>query len=455
MKKSFKRISEKISESFVFLLVWIWYMSKRKQKTIRTTTKKRAKQKSSMEQSTMSNTWPGKYCKVISKPPNWDENCRFVGQTGQCVETDIDYGIKLKFPDGEIVSFPIGCLELMADKINQESKPLVPVKGKSYRVIKKPNTWNSHCKFLSQVGVCVLIDDRGARLRFPNGADLSFQPDCLKESEPIDINSLKSAVEINEDSVVVGNLYRVTKRPDKFGEDAKRLVGMVGKAKWANYRGICLQFSNKSGYVFDFDEVELYIEPIVPNPVNVPKTLNANTIVIGRKYVITSTDKSWTDYEKNNILYKMGEVKFASGIKKDGFPIGGAMLEFPCGIQKFISFSQMEDLRRPTEEELIELIKKYPSRILKIVKGLNKITKLKPVRDFVEKGELPVVLGPEILGPHPEMLERPHTPACFSETINPPTIDETSDAMMNRVASMFTEPQSSAVKEQTDDGYAG
>lgn len=54
---------------------------------------------------------------------------------------------------------------------------------------------------------------------------------------------------ITEDTVVIGETYTV------FGSSANLglLVGRAGIAKWANYRGVCLKFSDGSAYVVPFD----------------------------------------------------------------------------------------------------------------------------------------------------------------------------------------------------------
>jgi hypothetical protein len=60
---------------------------------------------------------------------------------------------------------------------------------------------------------------------------------------------------LNEENIVIGGLYRVIKSPPGFGDNCA-LVGQMGKAKWNNYRGVCLVFSDHSGYVIDYDCLE-------------------------------------------------------------------------------------------------------------------------------------------------------------------------------------------------------
>ena len=56
---------------------------------------------------------------------------------------------------------------------------------------------------------------------------------------------------INEDTVTIGKSYLVIKQSLTWR--GPLLVGRVGVAKWANYRGICLKFNDGSAYVLEFD----------------------------------------------------------------------------------------------------------------------------------------------------------------------------------------------------------
>jgi hypothetical protein len=121
----------KVSMAIVFIPIWIWYMSKQRQKR---RTEKR-KKKTAMEKPTMENTWPGKSYKVTQKPAKWDGNCRFVGQVGKCQGTDAKRGAYLLFDEGEKLHFPLNCLEFVPDKNTvaeaEVSNPLEPKIHKS------------------------------------------------------------------------------------------------------------------------------------------------------------------------------------------------------------------------------------------------------------------------------------------------------------------------------------
>lgn len=385
----------------------------------------------SQDKPNINNVYPGRKYKVISKPTKWEPDCRFVGQIGQCMGTDRVHGAKLKFVSGEIIAIPFENIELHEAyryKAPENKLPIVdvePEKGKYYKVSKKPARWNTPCKYIDRVGFCILVDDRGARLRFSNGDDISFEAECLIEAPMVDLN--KPLTEITEDNVQIGDVYRVIKKVEKFGTDAEDLVGKIGKAKWANYRGVCIKFPNSSGYVIPFDCLEIYHPQEPPNPVKVPKSLNANNIVIHRKYKVATLNQDYTGDAA--ILGKLGEVLWASDTSK------GAMLKFDSGYEKWVPFSCLEDLPRPTEAELVDIIKKHPERILRIIKGLSRVTKLKPVIDFVQGGCLPEV-DAEI---PPENVYGPNIPTCHSEALSMPcagTIGEVCDAMMERVVSM-------------------
>jgi len=384
----------------------------------------------------INNVFPGRKYKVVSKPFKWEGFCRFIDQIGQCVGTDRVHGAKLKFISGEICSIPFENVELheayryQAPVNNPPVVAVEPEKGKYYKVIKKPSRWKTPCKYIDQTGICILVDERGARLHFnSDGAGISFPSDCIREAEAIDLN--KSTSEITEDSVQIGDIFRVIKSVNKYGVDAKKLVGKIGKAIWANYRGVCMKFSDKSGYVIPFDCLEKYYPQQPPNPVNVPKSLNANNIVIHRKYKVYILPQDFDGDMK--ILGQLGKVMWASDVSR------GVMLHFDDGYEKLVPFSCIQDLPRPSEEELVALIKQHPEKVLRIIKGLSRITKLKPVIDFVQGGQLPVVepeIPPQIYGPYAP-------PACMSETtLNPfigtaGTIGEVCDEMMNRVVAMI------------------
>src|ERR1035437_7014856 len=408
-------------------------ISKSKRKSVMT------KQYSSsiQDKPNINNVFPGSKYKVISKPEKWIGGCRFEGQTGQCMGTDRGHGAKLKFISGEIVAIPFENIELhdeckykkSGDKLSVVA--VEPEKGKYYKVVKKPTRWNISCKYVNQIGLCILVDDRGARLRFFNGDDISFEAECLIESDSVvDLNNLSS--EITEDSVQIGSIYRVIKKVEKYGIDAEKLVGKVGKSKWANYRGVCMKFTDTSSYVIPFDCLEKYHAQEPPNPVKIPKTLDANNIVIHRKYKVIILN----DYVGDpKILGKLGKVIWASAASK------GALLRFDDGYERLVPFPCLEDLPRPTENELVILIMQHPERILRMIKGLNKVTKLRPVMDFVQSGRLPEVEA-EI---PPEAIYGPNIPTCHSEALSMPcagSVGEVVDGIFDRVVAMINDTDS-------------
>lgn len=65
---------------------------------------------------------------------------------------------------------------------------------------------------------------------------------------------------LNEHDIIIGELYRVIKGAsnlDALGPGA--LIGQIGKAKWANYRGVCLKFvfpDRSTDYVINYDCLE-------------------------------------------------------------------------------------------------------------------------------------------------------------------------------------------------------
>ena len=391
----------------------------------------------SEEKPSINNVLPGRKYKVITKPERWGGNhCRFVDQIGTCLGTDRVHGAKLKFISGEICSIPFENIELheaFRYKTPANTLPVVaiePEKRKYYKVIKKPAVWKTQCKYVGQIGLCIKIDERGARLSFIDGNDLSFLPDCIVEAEAIDLN--KPVSEITEDTVQIGNIYRVIKNVNKFGVDAEQLIGKVGKSLWANYRGVCMKFADKSGYVIPFDCLEKVFPQQPPNPVSVPKALNANNMVIHRKYKVATLPQDFNGDMK--ILGQLGKVMWCSDVSRV------AMLHFDDGYEVRVPFTCIEELPRPSEEELVALIKQHPERVLRIIKGLSKITKLKPVIDFVQGGQLPEVVAeitPQVYGPpSPD-----RAPECMmSETTPSPiagTIGEVCDGMMDHVLAMI------------------
>lgn len=369
---------------------------------------------------TIDNCFPNKNYEVVRKPAHFIGEFSFTGQIGWCIGADRNKGAKLKFPSGEIVYIAFDALKLVEDnmketqKIIMNTQPSLPLmktlevppgpvedrvkvvtvdkpnivtintakKGAQYKVVKKPERWRTGCKFLGRIGVCILIDDRGIRLRFVGDEDISFEPDCLEEAEAIDLNVV---TEITEDNVQHGEMFRIIRRPSNFGEDAENLVGKIGKAKWANYRGVCLMLEDSSGYVIAYDCLERFIElpKDRPNPVKVPEKFNASNVVIGRKYKFIKIPSGWGG--DRDLLNEMGLVVWASDVSK------GVRMVFKKKKEYTIPFDCIADLPRPDDAELIYMIRIHPDRILRIIKGLNKITKLAPVRRFIETGELPQV----------------------------------------------------------------
>ena len=344
---------------------------------------------------TMYNVWPGKKFKVTSKPSDWDGQCMWVGMIGICESTNVNYGARLKFPQGTSMTFPLINLEEVEDNTNGITEAVI---GRKYKLVNKPPQWKVGCRFIGSTGTCIQIKEgkkgeRLVRLNFLTGESVDFPFDCVNEvpsSEPNVremINNRKDI--INENTVVYGEYFRVIKKPEKFGHDAEKLVGKVGKAKWANYHGICLKFDDTSGYVIEFDAVERYTPVVSVNPVK-ETTLNASTCVIHRKYKLIKYPDSWKGEDKD-LVGQTGKVLWAS------CTAGGAQMSFQTEksmVKRVVPFDCLEELPRPTEAELIELIKQKPERILRIIKGLNKITCLRPVKDFVEKGILPEVKPP-------------------------------------------------------------
>lgn len=355
----------------------------------------------------METTWPNRFYKIIRKPPGWIGDA-FMNQIGRCVGTDWDHGAQLKFEEngGLVLYAPFECLEYMPNyKPKDILSPLPsPIKtsmvlteetvkkGGYYRVVKKPERWKTACKFLNQTGVCILIDDRGVRLRFSGGDDVSFEFSCLEEAHPIDLNN---QCEINQDNVEFGEKFRIVKLPSNFGDAAQSLVGKIGKAKYANYRGVCLKLDDDSGYVIEFDALERIDEnPTIPNPVKIPpQKISASTIVFGRKYkFIKNPTPGWVG--NRSLVGEMGVAVWASDVAKQ---MG---LRFKNGENLTIPFDCIADFPRPAEMDLIVIIKKNPEKILRIIKGLNKFTRLRPVKEFIEQGKLPGdEAGKEILGP--------------------------------------------------------
>lgn len=366
---------------------------------------------------TVNNTLVRKYYKVVKKPSHWaSHECKFIGKIGMCSATDHKHGAKLEFETGEKVFIGFDALELAVDpKATHRRIPLPehliadisptppqPVtadtakKGLHYKVAKKPSSWKVPCKFLDKVGKCISIDDRGIRLRFESGSDVSFQPDCLEEVACIDLNNPIPKNGINEDNVEFGDLFIVVSKPENLPDNGDQLVGKIGKAQWSNYHGVCLKFEDGGGYVIYFENLERYNpNRTIDNPVKVPTKLTANNIVFGRQYKFVCGRPG--AHNDENLIGKMATIKWVSDLS-------GARIVFATGEELTVPFSCLQDLPRPTDIELIELIRKNPHRILRIVKGLEKITKLRPVQDFIHKGVLP--------RPEP-------APARITETIGP------------------------------------
>jgi hypothetical protein len=363
----------------------------------------------------------------VSKPVKWHGDCRFVGQIGQVVGTHHIYGAKLKFSKGETLYIPFENIEIvenMKPVVEKEEPNKSVTKGMLYMVVKKPPVWKTACKFIGDIGKCILIDARGARLRFDNGDAVSFPIDCIKEAMPeIDLNksSDPNAEELDDENVLPGQLFRVIKRPDCCGTEGDALVGKIGKVKWVNYRAACLKFSDGSGYNVNYGAIERYEPIVLDNPTVVPKKLSSSNIVLERKYKVAKLPPNWSGYA--HLLGKMGKVRWASDLSK------GAMMVFDLPdsptFSKLVPFDCLEDLPRPSEEELLDLIKGNPEKILRIIKGLNKITKLKPVRDFVEGGVLP------------DVTPTTNTANCVSEALLPPTVGEATELLNNHINTLI------------------
>lgn len=403
------------------------------------------------------NCYPSNEYRVIKQPEKWDTSGRpfvYLHRVGKCLGTERLYGARLQFDTGESVCIPFDCLEavnsvtpppLKAPDKNKETQNLPVVaqevellRGKYYKLLRKPAKWNEPCKYVGQTGKCLLVDDRGARLRFGDGNDISFQADVLEEAPAIDISDVMPGV-LDEDDIVQGELYRIIKAPEKFGEGHK-LLGLVGRAKWPNYRGVCIKFPDDSSYVIPYDCLERYTPPPKPNPVTVPKRLSADNIVIGRRYKIKSVPGDWKEAEKRYAIGQFAEVLAATDIQKQ------ARVKFDNKLIKMIPFDCIEDLPRPTEDELIALIKENPAALLRIIQQINKVTKLSPVMNFCSRGDLPYCKEeavttykngePVVYGPQ---LPPQHSAALLCHTVG-----EANDDMLNGVAALFNaaEPQS-------------
>lgn len=435
MKKTWKQIVEKISRllgaGLICIFIVIYSMSEKRRKKI--------KRKNMIPSKVnMMNCFPSARYKVVRQPEKWNTvNFLYMDRIAQCVGTDRIYGAKLRFDTGETVSIPFNCLELVVEELKPKIKaPVVDqevelVKGHYYKVVRKPTTWGT-CKYVGEIGKCMIVDDRGARLRFKDANDISFPADCLEQTPAIDLSNVIPQGELDEKDIVQGGLYQVIKAPEKFGE-GKQLIGRVGKAKWPNYRGVCIKFADASSYVIPYDCLAKYVPPESANPVPVVKKLNASTIVFGRKYKVKSVPGAWPDDVKRATLNQFAEVKFATDIGR------GAMMIFPNKMEKLVPFDCLEDLPRPTESELIDLIKKHPDKLLKIIKHINEYTRLKPVKDFCSTGLLPYCKEEAITVYGPQLPEQ-HSAALLMH----PTVDETPD-LMNHVVSMFKADDSKAV----------
>lgn len=345
---------------------------------------------------TMYNVWPGKKFRVICKPVDWDGDCKYVGMIGVCESTNAKYGARLKFEAGTSMTFPFSALEIVADTTNGIKEAVI---GRKYKLVNKPPQWKVGCRFIDRTGTCVQIKEgknkeKLVRLNFLTGESVDFPFDCVDEVPSIELNAREMLSNrkdiINENTIVTGEYFRVIKKPEKFGKEAEKLVGKVGRAKWANYHGVCLKFSDASGYVIEFDAIERYTPVVSVNPVKEIK-LSASTCIIHRKYKLIKYPDSWKGEDKD-LVGQIGKVLWAS------CTAGGAMVLFQAEksvAKKVVPFECLEELPRPSEAELIDLIKQKPEKILRIIKGLSKITRLRPVKDFVEKGILPEVKPPE------------------------------------------------------------
>jgi len=390
---------------------------------------------------TINNTLIKKYYKVVKKPSSWaTATCKYIGQIGKCDATHHKYGARLEFESGEKVYLGFDGLEIAADpkstrrriplpehlRIDIERTPepaaVKPVsdkpsvtdatakKGSFYKVVRKPARWKVACKFLNKTGKCIAIDDRGVRLRFEDGTDVSFEPECLEEVISMDLNNQLPKNGITEDNFQFGELFIVTSKPENLHDNGDQLVGKIGKGIWANYHGICVKFDGGAGYVIYFENLERYNpNRQIDNPVKVPTKLSANNVVFGRKYKFTRIRPGSTS--DHHLIGQLAEIKWASDLNG-----GGCRIAFATGEEMTVPFECLEEQKRPTDFELIELIKKNPHRILRIVKGLERITKLKPVQDFVRKGILPqpIPAPPRVPDTNSEIFG-PEVPRCMTD----------------------------------------
>ena len=396
------------------------------------------------------NCYPTKRFKVISVPKDWPDpdpaRFMYLNRIGTCCGTDRLYGAKLRFDTGETVSIPFEVLEAVDQDAPMEPVKTIPTptapvvaeevelaKDNYYKLIRKPTNWKEGCKYVGQTGKCILVDARGARLRFSDGCDISFLADVLEMAPAIDLSNVIPQGELDEDDIIKGELYIVHKAPEKYGE-GKKLLGKVGKAKWINYRGVCLKFPDNSAYVIPYDCLARYTPPAAPNPVPVSKKLNATSIVIGRKYKVKSVPGDWKEVEKRYAIGQFAIVTAATDLQG-----GRARMLFDNNLEKWMPFDCIEDLPRPTEDELIALIKQYPGKLLQIIKQINNATRLKPVKDFCSTGLLPyckeeatTVHQPSVTVYGPQLPQQ-HSTALMMHT----TVGSASEKMMRRVVSMI------------------
>jgi hypothetical protein len=66
---------------------------------------------------------------------------------------------------------------------------------------------------------------------------------------------------ISQDTIQIGEKYRIIKYPEKFGNTGgphTLIVGAVGICKWCTYRGVCIKLENGDGYIIPFDCLEVF-----------------------------------------------------------------------------------------------------------------------------------------------------------------------------------------------------
>lgn len=398
----------------------------------------------------ITNCYPPNKFKVIAVPKEWRvDKFPYLNRVGKCVGAYRGYGARLEFDTKEVVTIPFEVLEAVdsttptpGEVTPTQALPVVAqevelTKGNYYKLIRKPTTWNE-AKYVGETGKCILVDDRGARLRFSDGNDISFQADVLEVAPPIDLSNVIPQGELDEKDIITGGLYFIKKAPEKFGK-GNQLIGKVGKAKWTNYRGVCLKFVDGSSYVIPCDCIARHVAPVTPNPIPVA-VLSASSIIIGRKYKVKSVPGDWKENEKRYGIGQFAEAIAATDITKQ------ARIKFDNKLEKMIPFDCLEELPRPTQDELIALIKQHPDKLLNIIKQINSVTKLKPVMDFCSSGLLPYCKeeAVTIIQQEPQQVQGPQLPVQHSTALlnnsvalMGTTVGEASDDMLNRVVSLF------------------